>query len=113
MENSKNGFEPLLEKASSYAQTYFELNKLKTINKAATIFSSLASRVIAAIFLGLFIIIGSIGVAFWMGDILGKIYYGFFCVAGFYALVYLIVHFLMRKSIKRSIKNSVISQILK
>jgi len=113
MENSKNGLDPLLEKAVGYAKTYFELNKLKTINKVATIFASLAARVITTIFLGLFVILASIGAAFWAGELLGELHYGFFCVAGFYALIYLIVHFLMGKSIKRKIKNSIISQILK
>jgi len=87
MENSKDGLEPLLEKAGSYLQTYFELNKLIIINKVANIFSSLVSRVVAAIFLVLFIISASVGAAFWLGELLGKVYYGFFGVAGFYALV--------------------------
>ena len=112
MENKTYVLEPLFEKAENYAKTSFELFKLKSVNKSADVVSTFFSRGIVLILLSIFIITINIGVALWLGDLLGKSYYGFFCVAGFYALSGTVVYFLMHKSIKIRVTNSVISQLL-
>lgn len=104
--------EPLFEKAENYAKTSFELYKLKTINKSANIISSFISRGIVIILLSIFIVTANIGAALWLGDLLGKSYYGFFCVAGFYGVIGAIVYFFMHNFIKKRVSNSIISQLL-
>lgn len=103
--------ESLLEKAENYAKTSVELYKLNEINKSADIISTSLSRGIAIIFFSLFIITANIGVAFLLGEVLGKIYYGFFCVAGFYGFIGIFVYFFLHNYLKRRVNNSIISQL--
>jgi hypothetical protein len=59
-----------------------------------------------------FLLLANIGLALWIGFMLGKAYFGFFCVAGFYALLGFVFYFLMHKWLKRSISNAIISNTL-
>jgi uncharacterized membrane protein YccC len=54
----------------------------------------------------------NLGLAFWIGQMLGEIYFGFFVVAGFYAIAAIIVYAFMRKWIKRTVGNAFIKQAL-
>lgn len=104
--------EPLVEKVENYAKTSIELYKLKAIDKLSSVISTMVFRGIVAIFLTLFIIVVNFGLALWLGDLLGKYYYGFFCVAGFYFVIGGIVYFFMRKYIRKHIMNSIISKLM-
>ncbi len=54
----------------------------------------------------------NIGVAIWLGDLLGKLYYGFFIVAGFYLFVSFIMYVEHKVLIKNPIKNLAIKKYL-
>jgi hypothetical protein len=112
MENQVNILEPLIEKAKLYGKTSIELYKLKAIEKTTEISSSLVSRAVAFSALGLFILMVSFGVAFWLGGFMGKIYYGFLCVGGFYGLAGLVLYFFMHRWVKERVNNSIITQML-
>ena len=111
METKANFIEPLFERVEEYGKTSYELLKLKAVDKTAEIASTLISRAAVILVLSMFIIIVTIGIALWLGDLLGKMHYGFFCVAGFYAILGLII-FLTHNRIKESISNSIVSQCL-
>jgi fatty acid desaturase len=55
----------------------------------------------------------NLGIAFWLGDILGKPFWGFFVVAAFYFLVGIVIHFFMHNWIKRLVGNYFIKRVLK
>jgi sterol desaturase/sphingolipid hydroxylase (fatty acid hydroxylase superfamily) len=112
MEDKMNFIEPIFERVGEYGKTSFELFKLKTIDKTAGVASTFISRATAILMLFMFILILTIGVALWLGDLLGKSYYGFFCVAGFYALIGGVLYFFMHDFIKKIISNSIISHLL-
>lgn len=112
MENKANYLEPLMERAEHYGKTSYELIRLKTLYKTADVASSFVSRGTAILLLSMFVVIANIGVALWLGDILGKSYYGFFCVAGFYGIISFVLYFFMHKSIKKNVSNSIISVML-
>jgi len=112
MEEKKHFIEPLLERAEEYGKTSIELIKLKAVDKTAGVASSFVSNGIVVLFLLIFLVIVNIGLGFWLGDLLGKVYYGFFCVAGFYALLALVSYFFLGNWIKKSVGNSIISQLL-
>ena len=112
MEDKNNFIEPLLERAESYGKTSYELLKLKAVDKTADLTSTIISRGAAVLMLYMFIVIVNIGIALWLGDLLGKSYYGFFCVAGFYAIIGGVLFFFMHDSIKKRVSNSLISQML-
>jgi hypothetical protein len=51
--------------------------------------------------------------AVWIGDILGKLYFGFFVVAAFYGITGIIIHFFMHDRLKKIVRNNFIKQVLK
>lgn len=112
MEHKGNFIEPLLERAESYGKTSLQLLKLKAVDKTADITSTFISRGIVVAVITLFIVIVNIGLALWIGDLLGKSYYGFFCVAAFYLILGGVLYFFMHETIKKQIGNSIVSQIL-
>jgi hypothetical protein len=112
MEDKIIFIEPLFERTEEYGKTSYELFKLKALDKTAGVLSTFISRGAVVLALTMFIVIVSIGIALWLGDLLGKSYYGFFCVAGFYAIIGGVLYFFMHNKIKKRISNSIISQIL-
>lgn len=110
METQKNFIDPLLEKAEAYGKTSFELVKMRALAKTADVTSTLISRSIFILLISFFAFTINIAVALWIGDLLGKNYYGFLIVAGFYALasvILLIVH----PSIKSRVNDTIIKQL--
>lgn len=113
MTEDKTGLlETLVERAETYGKTTFDLFKLKSVDKAANVVSSAVSRVVAFVLLFMFLGIASIGISLWLGEILGKVYYGFFCVAGFYGLCGLVLYLVKDNFIRKSVNNSIIESAL-
>jgi len=112
MDEQSGSIESLIEKGEQYGKTTLELLKLKTIDKSADVTSNLVSWLIVVIFTVLFFLILNIGVALWLGEMLGKSYYGFFVVSGFYALLALIFGIFRKQLIKEPLNNSIIEQVL-
>ena len=111
MENETNPIESLFERAEAYTKTSYELIKLKALDKTSGAASALVSRLCLIAVLFLFIVVVNIGVALWLGEILGKSYYGFFIEAAFYFLV-VVVLLLMHSWIKQRVSSSIITQVL-
>jgi hypothetical protein len=109
MEN-RNVAEPLLERAEEYGRTSYELFKLKALDKTTDVVSTFVSRGASVLVFTMFTIMANIGIAMWLGDILGKSYYGFFCISGFYGIIAVILYFVLHDDIKKRISNSIISQ---
>ena len=105
-----NLFAPLLEKAEAYTKTSFELIKLKMLNKTADVSSSLLSRALVILVFSFFAFLLNIAIALWLGELLGKTYYGFFVVASFYALAGIIL-LVMHSSTKSRVKNTIIKEL--
>jgi len=105
--------EVLFEKVESYMQTTLELYRLKAIDKATDVFATLASSLIIAVIITLFFILVSIGLALYLGEILGKSYYGFFALAAFYALLAVIMAVNRRDWLEIKMNNFLIKQIFK
>ncbi len=103
----------LFEKAEAYAKTNIDLFKLKTIDKSADIISKIVAK-IAVIFVVLLIVLFlNIALSLWLGELVGKSYYGFLIVAGFYILAVLILHFNRSSILEAPINDSIILQLIK
>jgi len=113
MEDHSKMIESLLEDVVDYGKTSFELAKLKTFDKASDIVSTLIPHTIVFLLLAVFMLFLNLGLAFWLGDIMGSTFLGFFAVAGFYILAGLILHFFMHKWIKKVICNYIIRSVYK
>ncbi|HEX7584053.1 MAG TPA: hypothetical protein VF373_05155 [Prolixibacteraceae bacterium] len=112
MDEQSGLIESLIEKGEQYGKTTLELLKLKTLDKSADVVSNLVSWLIVVIFAVLFFLILNIGIALWLGELLGKSYYGFFVVSGFYALLAIISAVFRKQLIKKPINESIITQVL-
>jgi hypothetical protein len=113
MEDNSKLLEPLFEKAVDYGKTSYELLKLKTLDKTSEVVASLIPLLFVLIFVALFLMFISLGLAFLLGDVLGKTWYGFLLVGGFYGLFALIIHFWLDKWLKRLLTDYIIKLALK
>ena len=111
MEAKANLIEPLIERVEQYSKTSFEILKLKSLDKTADVTSTLISRLLTVIIFSLFALTINIAIALWLGDILGKNYYGFLVVASFYGLIGIIL-LVLHPSIKARFYNSMVTQLL-
>jgi len=112
-EKGNNPLESLLEKSEEYGKTSLELLKLKALEKIAELTSSLVLNGTFIIIISVFFIMGTIGLALWLGELLGKPWYGFFAVAGFYGIIGFVLYFLLNKWIKRVVGDLIIKHALK
>lgn len=108
MEDNINSIETLLERTADYGKTSLELVKLKVLDKTSDEVSSFLSHSIVIIILSSFILFLNLGAALWIGEILGEMFYGFFIVAAFYAVIAFIMHFFMHKWLKRKLNDYII-----
>lgn len=101
-------FELLYEKAKEYAGISLEIYKLNAVEKSAYIVSELASKFILAFFILICFLVFNIGLALYLGEILGKPYYGFFLITGFYLLLTAIIYVFRKSWIKTPVCNAVV-----
>lgn len=101
----------LFKRVTEFTITYTELIKLKAVNKSAQVAGAIFPDLIISILMLLFLLFINLGLAFWLGDVLGKLYFGFLIVAAFYFLLGFITHFFMRGWIRKSAANYFIRQI--
>jgi len=113
MEDIVDSIESLLESAADYGKTSYDLVKLKTIDKTSDVVSSLIPHAVVFLVLMSFLLFLNLGVAFWLGEILRNMFYGFFVVAAFYGIIGLVLHFFMHDRIKKKISDYIIKQALK
>jgi hypothetical protein len=111
--NAPDSISSLIDKSKDFLDTRIELAKLKTIDKSADVLSSVVVMV-SMLFIGtLVIILISIGLALFLGRLLGAYHDGFFIVGGFYAIILLILYIQRNKWIKTPISRELINKMLK
>lgn len=112
MEQAPNSFEELYARGEAYTKTSIELAKLKALEATTQIATTMIWRLSVVISISLFGLVFNIGVALWLGEVLGHSYYGFFIVAGFYLLAAIVFHFFLRNWIKKPVSDLIITQAL-
>ena len=112
METTTSAVEALYEKTEAYSKTTYELAKLRSLETSNQIVTSLISRITVVIMFSLFALVLNIGIALWLGDLLGRSDYGFFIVAGFYLIAGFVLHFFLLGWIKKPISDLIIKEAL-
>ena len=112
METPATLFESLFERMEVYSKMTYELSKLKLLQTTINVVNSLVPRLSVMIMIAIFGLVLNIGIALFLGEMLGKSYYGFFIVAGFYLAASLVLHFFLRGWIKKPISELIIKQAL-
>jgi hypothetical protein len=113
MIDNEKMIESLLERATEYGKTSFELVKLKAFDKTSDVVSSFIPHSVVFVVIVSFLLFLNLGLAFWLSEILGNTFNGFFVVAAFYGIAGIILHFFLHKWIKGLIRNYIIKQLLK
>lgn len=106
-------FDALFDKATDYVETNIELFKLKSINKASDIVSTIFTKILIAIVLFVFFILLNIGLAYLIGNLLGHTYIGFFILSALYLIIGLILKANGNKWIKIPTTSMIIKSITK
>lgn len=101
------------ERAEDFSKTTLILLKLNAINKSADVASSLIARLVVIMTVVLSVLIINIGLALWIGKLLGETYYGFFVIGGFYALLAFVLQIFRDQVLKYPVSDSIIKQMLK
>jgi membrane protein implicated in regulation of membrane protease activity len=112
MKSITTELESLFEKTEEYGRTTVELMKLnatETFTDAVTTFVLQLITFSVALLFAFFL---NVGIALWIGVLLGAMYYGFFVVAAFYALLAVLLRYFGSSWIKRPLTNSLITHIL-
>lgn len=113
MQEDPTSAEQLIDKAEAYGKTTLELIRLKSIDKTADVLSYLAGYFILFLVVGAFAMLLNIGIALWIGELLGKAYYGFLIVAGFYGILSICFYAFRNDWIKDPLNNAIINRFLK
>jgi hypothetical protein len=113
MQEEPTDIDILLSDAGDFIETKAVLWKLKTIESLADVSGELVAGLAMIVLASFVIILVSIGVALWVGEILGKSYYGFFIVGGFYGVIALIILVQRGRWLKDPFSNLLIRKILK
>ena len=112
MQHETNALEDLFSKTTGYLETRAEIAKLKAVGKASEVGSAIVSRLIIGILSLMVLVFLNIGVAIWLGGILGALYLGFFAVTGFYLLLVVILYAGRKTLLKAKFKNSMVKDLL-
>jgi hypothetical protein len=113
MENKTTTIEMLFDKAEDYTKTTIELVKLNAVDTTADVLSSLLSRLAVSIVFVTFVLFVNIGLSLWLGELLGKEYYGFFIVSTAYLLLSVVLYIYKDKWLKIPISNFIIVKMFK
>lgn len=111
MEQQSENIESLLEKAGDYVETRLEIFKLKTALTTSDVVSELVGRIVLVSFITIVVMMLNIGLALWLGELLGKSYYGFLVLAGFYSLLAILMYFFREKMIESPVSNAIIKKM--
>lgn len=111
MESEPNKVETLLQHANEHLETRLKLFKWKTALKSADIISVSVGRIVLIAFVTMFVLVLTIAVGLYLGDLLGKNYYGFFILAGFYGLCIMLVYLFKSKWIETPVSNGIIQKM--
>lgn len=103
----------LVAKTKAYVTTNIELIKLKFIDKASSATSSLVAFIAIALFTFIVIVLLIVGLALWLGSLLGEYHYGFFITAGFLIILIILLYKFKDKLLKKPVANSLIEKMFK
>jgi hypothetical protein len=113
MSSKATTIEILFEKVEDYTRTTVELAKLNVIDTSADVLSSLISRLTIAIVFAMFLLLVNLGLSFWIGELLGNFYFGFFIMAALYLVLSIVLYSYKDQWIKIPVSNFIITKMLK
>ena len=104
--------ESLFSQSKDYVENRIELLKLKAVDKTANVFSAVVSGVIFFVIFFIFFVVLNIGLALWIGDLVGKSFLGFLLLAAFYLIIGLVLFAGRNKWLKSTFTGIIIRKFL-
>ncbi len=105
--------EELLDKIKDYLNTRMRLSKLTLIEKGVLLFANLITDGLVIVFIILAFLFVSLALGFYISELLGNSFGGFFIVSLFYFVLAVIIYLIKDKYIEKPIVNNMIKKILK
>ncbi len=112
-DNHQNSKDSIIDKAKDYIETRIELLKLTLIEKGVRILANSITGISLFLILFFTILFASFGLGFYLSEVIGNTFAGFFIVAGIYLLLALLIYVLKDKVINKKIMDAAIKGILK
>jgi len=117
MENEKDTQQqqqpPIFDQLKEYTETRLKLLKYEVIDRSTSVLASVATDLFVVIILVLAFLFLSFALAFYLGELFGKLYYlGFTIVAILYVIVAIIINW-QRAKIQKPIVNLLIRKLFK
>lgn len=112
-EHEEEDEQSLIDKIKEYVTVRIELATLSATEKGSHLFASIVTDSILAILMIFVFLFGSLGLGFYLSEIIGNTYVGFFIIAGFYLLIGLIIFAIKDSYIQKKIANRVIKKVFK
>jgi hypothetical protein len=103
--------EELIASLKSYTNTTIELIKLETAEHFSVIMANLISKFIVGLVIVLFVFFISLGICFYLSELLGNNYMGFGIVAGIYLLLGIILSIGRKKLLNKPIRDKIIQEM--
>lgn len=113
MADDERPIDSLLEKTDDFIKTSIELAKYKAIDKITDVIAALIPNIFEALLILTVIFFLNLGLALWLGFVLGKTYVGFFIVAAVYGVAAIVLRIFMYKWIKAKISDYIVKLLLK
>lgn len=110
-EEEPSRFSRLYDHAEQYVKTSVDFYKLKAVKTGAGIFSSVTTGFILGVVFSMVILFASLGLALYLGKMLGGWHHGFFAVCGIYLIVGIIVYAMRKKYIRRKLNNYFVKEV--
>lgn len=104
--------ESLIGSFTEYGRTSLELLRLKAVDKGAGMLSAILPQLIVGVLVSFFFLFFNIGLALWLGQLLGQIYYGFFAVSGLYIVLGAVSYLFLLPWYRRLVCDYVIRQLM-
>lgn len=112
MDNKPTSIEELFDKLKDYGNVRLELLRLKAIKKVSRTLSGLIVSIILIVIFSLVLFCITMALALLLGAWLGKMYLGFFIMAGVYIVIGLILYSGRNKFVKTSVSDKIITELL-
>jgi cytochrome bd-type quinol oxidase subunit 1 len=111
-EKEESLIEGIISKVEGYSKTSIALAKLKAVQKIIPVATVFTSQMFVVGAFSMFVLLFNVGISLWLGELLGKIWYGFLAVAGFYLLLAVVLYFVLAKWLRKPVSRFIIKQAL-
>jgi len=106
-----NQVEALFKEFKDYVSLRLQITQLKYSSKTSLVTSSVLTYMLISMIVFFFVLVLTIGIALWMGNLLGEWYLGFLIMAGIYLLIGLVIFTFRNRWIRIPLNNLIIKEI--